>query len=423
MRPVVIVVFFLLLLALPARAEAPAALLNVEGPIGPAVAEYVAGGIGEAEAAGTPLVILRLDTPGGLDRSMRAINAAILGAAVPVACWVGPAGARAASAGTFILYACPVAAMAPGTHLGAATPVAMGGEMGDAMAAKAVNDTVATIRGLAELRGRNADWAEKAVREGATLTAPKAVAAGVVEVMAPDLDALMAALDGRRVVVAGRTVTLATAGLAVKARDADLRTRLLAALGSPEVAYLLLLVGAYGILFELMNPGTLVAGILGTVSLLLALYALNLLPVNYSGFGLLLLGLSLMTAEAFVPSFGILGLGGAVAFALGSLMLFDTGVPGFALSVSVVTGATIASALLLAIGLAAAVRSRRGRPTTGGEALVGAIGEVVAWHGGSGRIRVRGELWNARAPQAFMPGERVRVAARDGLTLDVERNE
>ena len=217
--------------------------------------------------------------------------------------------------------------------------------------------------------------------------------------------------------------TLATAGLAVKARDADLRTRLLAALGSPEVAYLLLLVGAYGILFELMNPGTLVAGILGTVSLLLALYALNLLPVNYSGFGLLLLGLSLMTAEAFVPSFGILGLGGAVAFALGSLMLFDTGVPGFALSVSVVTGATIASALLLAIGLAAAVRSRRGRPTTGGEALVGAIGEVVAWHGGSGRIRVRGELWNARAPQAFMPGERVRVAARDGLTLDVERNE
>lgn len=411
----------LILLALPARAQPPAVLMPVEGAIGPAVAEYVADGIAEAEAAGAPLVVLRLDTPGGLDRSMRAINAAILGARVPVACWVGPAGARAASAGTFILYACHVAAMAPGTHLGAATPVSMGGEMGEAMEAKAVNDAVATIRGLAELRGRDADWAEKAVREGATLTAPQAVKAGVAEILARDLDAVMAALDGRVVTVGGRRVTLATEGVAVVPREADLRTRLLTALASPEVAYLLLLVGVYGILFELMNPGTLVAGVVGAVSLLLGLYALGMLPVDYSGVGLMVLGLALMVAEAFAPSFGILGLGGAAAFAIGSLMMFDTGVPGFELSVSVVVGATVASALLVAVGLAAAIRSRRGRPTTGGEALVGAGGEVVAWQGGAGQVRVDGELWNARAPTAFTPGEKVRVAARHGLVLEVER--
>lgn len=415
-----VVALLILLAAGAARAQGTAVLLAVEGPIGPAVAEYVAGGIATAGRSGARLVILQIDTPGGLDRSMRAINAAILGAAVPVACWVAPAGARAASAGTFILYACHVAAMAPGTHLGAATPVSIGGGTDEAMTAKAVNDAVATIRSLAELRGRNADWGEKAVRDGATLTAPEAVKANVADFLARDHVALLAGLDGRTVTVAGQAVTLDAANLSVEPLAPDLRTRALATLASPEVAYLLLLLGIYGILFEMMNPGTLVAGVIGAVSLLLGLYALNLLPVDYSGLGLVILGLALMVAEAFLPSFGILGLGGAIAFALGSLMMFDTAVPGFGLSLSVVIGATLASAMLLVIGLAAALRSRRGVPTSGGEALIGARAVVVTWRDGAGQVRVVGELWNARAPSTFMPGETVRVVGRDGLILEVE---
>lgn len=418
-----IAILMVILAASPAHSQAGApggVLLTIEGGIGPAVAQYVADGIAEAEAAGAPLVVLRIDTPGGLDRSMRGINSAILGARVPIACWVGPSGARAASAGTFILYACPIAAMAPGTNLGAATPVAMGSEMGEAMEAKAVNDAVAAIRSLAELRGRNADWAEKAVRDGASLPAHDALKNSVIDVMADDLPDLLAQLDGRSVTIEGRAVILETEGMVLREAEPSLRIRVLAALGSPEVAYLLMLAGIYGILFELMNPGTILPGTIGAIALLMALYALNLLPVNYTGLALVVLGLGLMVAEAFAPSFGVLGLGGAAAFALGSLMMFDTGVPGFQLSKAVVVGATLTSGLLFVIGIAAAIRSRRGHAVSGGEALIGSRGVVETWQGRSGHVRLGGEMWSARAEFPLAPGDVVRVNGRDGLTLFVE---
>lgn len=419
----VLVSILLFLFAAPALSQVRSAegvVLSIDGGIGPAVAEYVAQGIADAEEAGAPVIVLRLDTPGGLDRSMRSINAAILGAQVPILCWVGPSGARAASAGTFILYACPVAAMAPGTNLGAATPVALGGDMNEAMEAKAVNDAVAAIRALAELRGRNADWAEKAVREGASLPAHEALENNVIDLMAADLPDLMAKVQGRLITLDGEPVTLDTKEVTLREAEPSFRLRVLAALGSPEVAYILLLAGAYGILFELMNPGTIFPGTIGAISLLMALYALNLLPVNYTGLALVLLGLGLMVAEAFAPSFGILGLGGAIAFALGSLMMFDTGIPGFRLSMAVVVGATLTSVLLFAVGLAAAIRSRHGHAVSGGEALIGAHGTVEDWHEHSGHIHLAGETWAAQAATPLVPGEAVRVTSRHGLTLSVE---
>lgn len=401
-------------------AEGTAAMLDIDGPIGPAVVDHVAEGIALAGERNMRLVILRLDTPGGLDASMRRINGSILTSPVPVVCWVAPDGARAASAGTYILYACHLAAMAPGTSLGAATPVAMGGEMDDAMRAKAVNDAAAYLRGLAQLRGRNAEWAEKAVREGASLTATEAAEQKVIDLVARDLDSLLDAAHGRSVTVSGTEVTLAARGLRVERIEPGFRNRALAVLTTPEVAYILLLVGVYGILFELMNPGAIFPGVVGGVALLLGLYALNLLPVNYAGVGLILLGMALMLAEAFAPSFGILGLGGAVAFALGSLMMFGTDVPGFELPLALVIGATVVIALLVGVGLAAAIRSRRGRPTTGGEALVGATGRVEQWEGDEGAVHLKGETWRAHAVRPLVAGEQVRVVERDGLILTVE---
>lgn len=420
--------FVLLLLAVlmallgrPAGADGLAVMMDIEGPIGPAVADHITGGIARAAQQDARLVILRLDTPGGLDAAMRRINAAILGSSVPVACWVAPAGARAASAGTYILYACHVAAMAPGTNLGAATPVTMGGEMEEAARHKAVNDAAAYLRSLAELRGRNAEWAEQAVRDGASLPASMAARRHVVDLLVPDLAALLEGAHGRTVTVAGDARTLNTTGLTVQRIEPGLRNRMLAVLTTPEVAYLLLLIGLYGIMFELMTPGAVLPGIAGGICLLLGLYALNLLPVDYAGIGLILLGMALMLAEAFVPSFGILGLGGGVAFALGSLMMFGTGVPGYRLSLGLVAGTTLVSALLLIIGLTAAIRSRRGRPITGGEALLGAVATVERWHGEAGQVRLRGEVWNARAERPLTQGDSVRVSGRDGLTLTVEQ--
>lgn len=417
---ILVAAFLSMLCGSASAAEDMAAMLEIVGPIGPAVADHVVDGIAQAAERDMHLVVVRLDTPGGLDASMRRINAAILASPVPVACWVAPAGARAASAGTYILYACHIAAMAPGTNLGAATPVTLGGEMDDAARAKAVNDAAAYLRGLAKLRGRNAEWTEQAVREGASLTADEAVAVKVVDFEARDLDGLLEEMHGRTLTIAGTARTLSTKGLAVERIEPGFRNRVLTVLTTPEVAYLLLLIGLYGIMFELMSPGAVFPGVVGGVSLLLGLYALNLLPVDYAGVGLVLLGVALMLAEAFVPSFGILGLGGAVAFALGSLMMFGTGVPGYGLPLGLVVGTTISSALLLVLGLAAAIRSRRGRPTTGGEALVGSIGTVERWEGEVGAIHLGGEVWNARSPQPLVQGAPVRVVGREGLTLTVE---
>lgn len=426
-----------------AAAQQPARealLLEISGPIGPATALYVEAGLADAAGRDAGLVVLRLDTPGGLDLAMRDIVRSILASPVPVASWVAPAGARAASAGTYILYGSHVAAMAPGTNLGAATPVQLGGEgpalpgpdeseaesEGErprsraAMEAKTINDSVAYIRGLAELHGRNADWAERAVREAASLTASAALEEGVVDLLAADIDALLSGIDGRTVILRGAEATLETAGLAVVPLAPDWRARLLAVITNPNVAYILMMIGIYGIIFELANPGTIFPGVIGGISLLIGLFALNLLPISYAGAGLLLLGVALMVAEAFAPSFGILGIGGAAAFAIGSVMLFDAGTPYFALSWPVILLATATSAGLLSLVLAAAVRAHRRRVASGAEALLGLRGRVIAWSGSGGKVLVRGERWRARARRPLARGQPVVVRDREDLTLIVE---
>lgn len=419
----------------PVREERVAILLDIDGAIGPATVGYLRQGFEAARARGAELVILRMDTPGGLDAAMRDIIRDILALPVPVITYVAPHGARAASAGTYILYASHLAAMAPGTNLGAATPVQLGGGSqpldaprddkeadqppADASAMKAVNDAAAYIRSLAELRGRNADWAEEAVRRAASLSATAALERGVIEIVATDLDDLLAKADGRTVHLDERTIRLRTLGTEIVPVAPDWRMRVLAVITDPNVALILMLIGIYGIIFEFMSPGAVAPGVVGAIALLTGLFALNLLPVNYAGIGLLTLGIALMTAEAFTPAFGVLGLGGAAAFALGALMLFEEA-PGFEISLPVVLTATVASAAFLAIVLAAAVRAHRLRVATGDAALVGSIATVADWSGNGGHVRVHGELWQASAMRPLSPGGRVRVIGRDGLRLVVE---
>ncbi|MFB4202797.1 nodulation protein NfeD [Arhodomonas sp. KWT2] len=434
-RRTALIAMVLTVLALAAAGRAAASTvweLSVEGPIGPVTSAYVDEEITAADEAGVEAVILRLDTPGGLDQAMRGIVQRILAARTPVVAWVAPAGARAASAGTYILYASHVAAMAPATNLGAATPVRLGGGGatpsgdeggsgdGDALHRKMVNDAVAYIRGLAELRGRNGDWAEKAVREGASLEAGAAREAGVVELLAGNRDELLATLDGRRVETAAGERTLHTRGATVVDRSPDWRTRLLAAIAHPNFAYILMLIGIYGLIFELANPGAVVPGVIGGIALLLALYALQVLSVSYAGLGLILLGVGLMLAEAFAPSFGILGLGGAVAFVAGSLMLFDTEAPGFRLSLALVVGVALGSAILLFATGTLAARAYRRPVVSGQQQLVGARGRVVSGFPGAGHVRVFGELWRADCDTPMAAGAPVRVVAVDGLRLHVE---
>jgi membrane-bound serine protease (ClpP class) len=418
-------------------------VLEIEGAIGPAIAEYVVRELRGMKPGETGLVILRLDTPGGLDTSMREIIRAILASPVPVAAYVAPSGARAASAGTYITYASAIAAMAPGTNLGAATPIQLGGQPPppgepqkqpnggqaagapvqpplDAESRKIVNDAVAYIRSLAEVHGRNADWAADAVRGAVSLPASEALKLQVIDVIADDIPDLLRKIDGRSAIVAGKPERLATAGLEVVTVAPDWRTQLLAVITNPNVAYLLMLVGAYGLIFELANPGAVLPGVIGGISLLVALFALNLLPVDYAGAGLLLLGIALMVAEAFIGSFGVIGAGGIAAFAIGSVIMFHSNAPGFGLSLSLVAAATIVTAGLLVLGLAMLLRSRRRRVITGSEAMVGAEGEAVEWDGEQGRVRVKGEIWLARALHPVRPGMRVRVVSREDLKLTVE---
>jgi len=363
---------------------------------------------------------------------------------------VAPSGARAASAGTYITYASAIAAMAPGTNLGAATPIQMGrvprlpggapdqpngqkgkekgsedktspaAEPADTETRKAVNDAVAYIRGLAELNDRNADWAAEAVRTAVSLPASEALKLHVIDVIADDVPDLLRKIDGRTVKVAGKPERLATAGLDVVTAAADWRTELLAVITDPNVAFILMLIGVYGLIFEFLNPGAVAPGLIGSISLLVALYALNLLPINYAGAALVLLGIGLMVAEAHIGSFGVIGVGGIVAFVIGAIMMFPSGAPGFTLSLSVVGAATVATAALFLLVLTMLLRSRRRPVVTGKEGLLGAEGETVAWDGEEGRVRVNGEIWRARAPRPLQPGARIKVINREGLVLVVE---
>jgi membrane-bound serine protease (ClpP class) len=408
-------------------------LVELNDAIGPATREFFVDALERAAESRAELLILKLDTPGGLSDSTRDMVSAILASPVPVVTWVAPPGARAASAGTFILYASHVAAMAPGTHLGAATPVPLGGSprdagekgaddgkaAGSASDLKALNDSIAYIRSLAELRDRDAEFAEAAVASAASITAREALERGVVELVTGDLEELLRNLDGREVALPGGPRRLATADATVERVEMTWRNSLLAVLTHPLVAYGLLIIGIYGLMFEGYNPGAIVPGVVGGICLLLGLYALQVLSVNFAGLALLVLGIAMMVAEFFVPSFGALGLGGLVAFVIGSIVLMDTGEPGAQVSLGLVAGiATVAGAAILGTAWLA-VKQRRRPVTTGVEQLVGSTAEALEDFSGSGRVRVLGETWNAVSAGPVVRGQRVRVERVEGLTLHV----
>jgi membrane-bound serine protease (ClpP class) len=421
------------------RREVP--VLTINGAIGPATADYVVRGIAEAAEGGAPMVVVRMDTPGGLDTSMRDIIRAVVNAPVPVVTYVSPSGARAASAGAFVLMASHVAAMAPGTNVGAASPVQLGApaapsgaqpkseqeegkapapKSGSASDAKAMNDAIAYIRSLAEMRGRNADWAEAAVRDAASLSAQAALAQKVIEIVARDSDDLLAQLHDRRVTMGSGEVRLQTRSATLVEVEPNWRTRLLSAITDPNIALILMMIGAYGLLFEFMSPGALYPGTIGAISLLVGLYALSALPVNYAGIALILLGMALMVGEAFAPSFGILGIGGAVALALGAAIMFDTDVPEFQIALPVLVAVAVASLGISLVTMRLAIRSRRDKVVTGREEMVGATAKVLDWTGTSGHVHVHGERWRAMGDIPFPLGQLVRVVRIDGLTLAVE---
>ena len=415
-------------------------VLDIKGAVGPAVADYLERGIASANDSGAQLLVIRMDTPGGLDKSMRQIIQAILASPVPVVSYVAPSGARAASAGTYILYASHIAAMAPGTNLGAATPVQLGapgvpnapkpaGEQGEqghpepstAMERKVINDATAYIQSLAEMRGRNAEWADAAVRSAATLTANQALEQNVIDVVADNLPDLLKQVDGHTLQTSAGTLTLATANSDIHHHQPDWHTRFLAVITDPSVAYILLLIGIYGLVFEFSQPGIGLPGILGGICLLIAMYALQVLPISYIGLALMLLGLGLMIAEALNPSFGVLGLGGIIAFVVGSVMLMDTHVPAFQIALPIILGITAMSAALLILLLGMVWRARHARVVSGLGTLVGQSAEVEYLHKGQPFVHLQGENWSVEADQPLVPGDRVQVTGTSGLTLHVKK--
>lgn len=451
LRPFLRLVLLLCLL-LPAQRAMSAEIhvVDLNDAIGPASADFLIRALEEADAAAAALVVIRLNTPGGLDLAMRDIIQSILGSTVPVATWVAPGGARAASAGTYILYASHFAVMAPATNVGSSTPVSIGGGSsplplpsspedsegdspenqdapaaggGSAMERKVLNDAIAYLRGLAELRGRNQEWAESTVRDAANLTASQALELNVIDAIAGDIDELVAQLDGRSTVVNGRELVVDLSEAEIVTIEPDWRHKFLSLITNPNVAYILLMIGFYGIILEFYNPGLGVPGITGVICLLIGAYALQMLPINVLGLALLLVGVGLMIVEAMNPSFGVFGLGGLVAFVLGSVVLMDTDLPAFQISMGIIGAFAVASAGIFVFSLSMILRARRQQVVTGTEAMLG--GCAVARHDfvGRGQVQAFGEIWEADSALPVAEGEQLEIIAVDGLTLKIRRRE
>ena len=439
-------------------------VVELEGAIGPAYADYFIRALERSEEEGIDLLVLRLDTPGGLDKSMRDMIKTILASRVPVATYVAPNGSRAASAGTYIMYASHVAAMAPATNIGSSTPVSIGGEggspfpipgapgpggeedeaegtegeegedgaesegapddepqAGTAMERKVVNDAVSYIKGLAELRGRNVEWAEATVREASNLTASEALALNVIDIVADDLTSLLADVNGRTVNAAGMDVVIDTNEADIEFIEPDWRYELLGVITDPNVAYILLMIGIYGLILEFYNPGVGIGAVVGVICLLLGAFALQMLPINYAGLALLIVGIGLLAAEAFSPSFGVFGVGGVIAFVIGSIILMDTDLPGYQISYPIIAAFAAISVGIALFAVGAALRARKARSATGKESMIGGRGEVIDDFEGEGRVRAFGEVWQARGEEPLERGDRVEIVGVDGVWVHVAR--
>lgn len=406
---------------LPAQ-EKQVNLLKINDAITPAIADFIKRGIEQSVKDKAECLVIQMDTPGGLDLSMRDIIKEMMNADIPIVVYVAPSGARAASAGVFITLASDIAAMAPGTNIGAAHPVAVGGgKMDRTMAEKVVNDAVAYIESIAAKKGRNVKWAAKAVRESVSITETEALKIKIIDLIARDVDDLLAKIDGKTIEKSRRTLKLATKGLKVKTVEMGFRESFLATLSNPNIAYILMMIGLVGLYFELSNPGAVFPGVIGGICLILAFFAFRTLPVNYAGILLILLGVFLFIAEIKIASYGLLSVGGIVSLALGSIMLFDSPLPFLRASLTVIIPTVLAAAGFFLFAVTMTIKAHRAKPATGKEGLLGEVGKATTRIDPEGKVFVHGELWNAYADGIVEEGQKVRVVKAEGLWVKVEK--